>query len=72
MYLSQHAVAELSLVVVIVVICAALARALKQPLLIGYILAGIIASPAMLNLIHNPEAIEIFAKIGIALLLFMV
>ena len=49
MYLSQHAVAELSLVVVIVVICAALARALKQPLLIGYILAGIIASPAPKN-----------------------
>lgn len=46
-------------------------RLLKQPLLVGYILAGITAGP-ILGLINNTDALESFSKIGIALLLFIV
>lgn len=47
-------------------------RILRQPLIIGYILSGIICGPSLLNLIHDHEAFESFSQIGIALLLFIV
>jgi Kef-type K+ transport system membrane component KefB/Trk K+ transport system NAD-binding subunit len=43
----------------------------KQPLLIGYILAGILAGP-ILGLVKNTDTLDGFSKIGIALLLFIV
>ncbi len=49
-----------------------LMRLLRQPLIIGYILSGIICGPSLFNLIHNQEAFESFSQIGIALLLFIV
>lgn len=47
-------------------------RLLRQPLIIGYILSGIICGPSLLNLIHDHGAFESFSQIGIALLLFIV
>lgn len=62
---------ELSIIIGLAVLFASVMRLLKQPLLIGYILAGITAGP-VLGLINNTDAIESFSKIGIALLLFIV
>lgn len=47
-------------------------RLFRQPLIIGYILSGIICGPAFLNLIHDHNAFESFSQIGITLLLFIV
>lgn len=47
-------------------------RMLRQPLIVGYILSGIICGPALLNLIHDHAAFESFSQIGVALLLFIV
>ncbi len=47
-------------------------RLMRQPLIIGYILSGIICGPAFLNLIHNHAAFDSFSQIGITLLLFIV
>jgi len=63
---------ELSGIIIIAVIVAGIMRVLKQPLIISYILTGLIVSPYLLDLIHSPEGITIFAHIGVALLLFMV
>lgn len=63
---------ELSLIVGITVIISAVVKLLKQPLIIGYILSGIVVSPYFLNLASSTDTIEVFAKIGITLLLFIV
>lgn len=63
---------ELSLVIAISAALAALMRALKQPLILGYILAGLLVGPAALNLIHSTETFQAFSSIGIALLLFII
>jgi Kef-type K+ transport system membrane component KefB/Trk K+ transport system NAD-binding subunit len=63
---------ELSLIIIIAVIVSGIIRLLRQPLIIGYILTGIIVSPYFLNLVRSADAISTFAHIGIALLLFMV
>ncbi|MBU2577090.1 MAG: cation:proton antiporter [Nanoarchaeota archaeon] len=63
---------ELSIIIGITVLIAGIIRLLKQPLIIGYILAGIIVSPYFLNVVKSTETISIFAQIGVTLLLFIV
>lgn len=47
-------------------------RALRQPLLISYILTGLIVGPSVLGVIRTPETIEVLGTFGVALLLFIV
>ena len=63
---------QLSLVMVIVATMSIVMRILKQPLVVGYILSGIIVGPAFLGLIKDHQTFESFSEIGIALLLFIV
>ncbi len=63
---------ELSFIILIAIVIIGLCRLLRQPLIIGYIITGIIASPSALNLIKSSELIAIFSEIGVALLLFLV
>lgn len=52
---------------------ALLARLLKQPLILGYLLAGVAVGPAMgLGLVHDHETIELISEIGLILLLFII
>lgn len=63
---------ELSLILLVTVAVAFIARILKQPLIIAYIVAGLILSPYGFDLVHTPDSIETFSQLGIAFLLFMV
>ncbi|HJQ08100.1 MAG TPA: cation:proton antiporter [Candidatus Saccharimonadales bacterium] len=63
---------QLSLVLVLATVISLIFRALKQPLIIGYIVTGFLAGPSLLGLIHDHEAFESFSQIGIALLLFII
>ena len=63
---------ELSLIVVIATAVSLLMKLLKQPLVVGYIAAGILVGPYVLNILQAQEEIELFSKIGIAILLFIV
>lgn len=64
--------AELSLVIALAATVAFVMRLLKQPLIIGHIITGIIVGPSVLHLIQSPETIQVFSSIGIALLLFII
>ncbi|MFT4283095.1 MAG: cation:proton antiporter [Candidatus Woesearchaeota archaeon] len=63
---------EVSLIIFLTIIVSFIMKALKQPLLIGYIFSGILAGPYLFNLVTSVDAIEAFAEIGIAILLFLV
>src|SRR5260221_3004025 len=63
---------ELSIIILFVTVISVILHKLKQPLIIGYILTGIIAGPNILNLLQKQAEIEIFSKIGIAILLFII
>ena len=45
---------------------------LRQPLIVSFIVVGIIAGPAVLGIARSDEPIELFAQLGIAILLFLV
>lgn len=63
---------EISALLVIAAVVSILMRALHQPLIIGYILTGLVVGPAVLGLIDSYETLEVFSSFGIALLLFIV
>jgi len=63
---------HLAIVLLIAFIVSYIIRAFNQPLIIGYIVAGIIISPFVLKFGISVDAIEIFSDFGIAFLLFMV
>ena len=63
---------QLSLVLLIILGISFIMRMLKQPLIIGYIIAGIIIGPSFFNLLSNNETINTFSQLGIAFLLFIV
>lgn len=63
---------ELSLVIALVAGVSFVAKLLKQPLIIGYILTGVLVGPTLLNTVHADATVEIFASFGVALLLFII
>jgi Kef-type K+ transport system membrane component KefB len=64
--------ASLSLIIVLAVAVAAVMRTLRQPLIIGYILTGVLIGPSFLHLIPGKSSFDAFSSIGIALLLFII
>lgn len=63
---------EISLVIAFATIIAMIMRRLKQPLIIGHILTGILLGPAVFAVINSGETIQQMGSFGIALLLFLV
>lgn len=68
----EHFFIELSLLVVTAVLIIGIIRLLKQPLIIGYIITGILASPSIFNFAKSTDVLTTFSEIGVVLLLFMV
>lgn len=63
---------NLSVIILITTCISILMKSLKQPLILGYILTGLLLGPFVLNIIGSTELIESFSTIGIALLLFII
>lgn len=70
--METHVFSELSLVIIVTAAVSLFMRLIKQPLILGYILAGLLVGPAGFKLIHSQELFEVFSSIGIALLLFII
>ena len=68
----QNFFLEISVIVAIAVVVSFVVRFLRQPLIVGYIITGILVSPYFLDLVKSVESIETFSKMGVAILLFMV
>jgi Kef-type K+ transport system membrane component KefB len=63
---------ELSIILCATVVISYIARLFRQPLVVGYIVSGMLVGPYGLNLFHAAAEVEVFSKIGIAILLFIV
>lgn len=49
-----------------------ISKGLRQPLILAYILAGVILGPVVLGVVHPEGPIIVFSQIGVAFLLFLV
>jgi Kef-type K+ transport system membrane component KefB/Trk K+ transport system NAD-binding subunit len=65
-------ITDIGVFIVAATFLALIARCFKQPLIAGYILAGIIIGPDVLGLVQNTEIIRLFSELGVAFLLFIV
>lgn len=63
---------ELTVLLSVTVAITALMRMFRQPLIIGYIISGVVAGPFVLNILNYYDAVATFAQIGVVLLLFFV
>ncbi|MFO7807399.1 MAG: cation:proton antiporter [Candidatus Moraniibacteriota bacterium] len=64
---------DVSLVLSLVIGVALLMKALRQPMIIAYLLTGVICGPVFLNLINSSQDFfDVFADFGVILLLFLV
>jgi Kef-type K+ transport system membrane component KefB len=45
---------------------------LQQPLILGYLLGGVLIGPHCLDIVHSPDEIQLFSSLGLVFLLFMV
>lgn len=63
---------ELSLIIAVGAVVSILMQLMKQPLIIAYIATGLLVGPTVFNIVTDNESLEIFADIGISLLLFLV
>lgn len=64
--------AELGFLLGVATFVAIIMRLLKQPLIIGHILTGLLVGPFVFNLIHSQDSLTFLSEIGIAILLFTV
>lgn len=63
---------ELAIIIAIGTGICLLMRLIRQPLIIGYILTGLVVGPVVLNVIDDNATIDVFSELGVALLLFII
>ncbi len=63
---------DIGLIILFASLLANLAKVAKQPLILGYVLAGILIGPSAFGIVKNLDLIKILSELGIAFLLFIV
>ena len=72
MLLIDSVFAQIAMILGLAAIGGALAQLLRQPLIVAFIAVGILLGPSALGMVAHSSEIELFARLGIALLLFVV
>lgn len=68
----ENVIVELAIIIGFGLLLSGIMALFKQPLIIGYIAAGVILGPSFLNIVKADDAIASFAQLGIVVLLFTV
>lgn len=70
---ADSVVQDVAVIMVVAAVMIAITFKLKQPMVIGYILAGMVIGPYMspFSLIKNLDVLNLFAELGIIMLLFV-
>lgn len=65
-------ISDLALILIVAGIVTLIFKRLKQPLVLGYIVAGFVAGPHMpyMPTVHETESIEVWSQIGVIFLMF--
>lgn len=63
---------QLAVILAVAFIGGAVFQRLKQPVLVGYIVVGLVAGPSLLGFIKDEQLIQTLAELGVLLLLFVV
>jgi monovalent cation:H+ antiporter-2, CPA2 family len=69
----EFVVQDIAVIMVVAAVMLAITFKLRQPMVIGYIIAGMIIGPYTppFSLVQSPETLNLFAELGIIMLLFV-
>lgn len=70
--IQQSSFIEIAVLLVLTAVVGFVGTVLRQPLIVSFIIVGLLAGPSLLNIVHSKEKIELLSELGIALLLFLV
>lgn len=68
----ENVFVQIAMILSLATVGGALAQLLRQPLIVAFIAVGILLGPSALSMVVHSNEIEIFSRLGIALLLFVV
>ena len=63
---------NLAIVALVALLCGVLLTRLRQPAVVGYILAGVVLGPSVTGLVSDQTSISILAEMGVLMLLFVI
>lgn len=69
---SSHELADITVVAVAALLCGMVFSRLRQPAIVGYIIAGVILGPSGLGLVEDRAKVQLLAELGVLLLLFLI
>jgi len=67
-----HELTEIAIVVTVALVCGLTLGRLRQPAIVGYILAGVVLGPSLLGFVQDRDQITVLAEMGVLLLLFSI
>lgn len=69
---AAHQLTPIALVTMAALLCGLALIRLRQPAIVGYIVAGIALGPTGLRLVENTETVQLLAELGVIMLLFII
>ena len=63
---------SVTLVTTAALLCGLLLIRLRQPAIVGYIVAGVVLGPTGLKMVTNTETVQVLAELGVIMLLFLI
>lgn len=69
---AHHDVTGIALVALAALACGIAFARLRQPAIVGYILAGVLLGPSVFGLVENRGNVQILAELGIIMLLYVI
>jgi Kef-type K+ transport system membrane component KefB len=68
----EHIFTEVAAILAVASLVGAICLWLRQPLISAFILVGVLVGPVGLNWVHAHDQVELFAELGVSVLLFVV
>ncbi len=68
----HHELTFIALVAVVALLCGMALTRLRQPAIVGYIIAGVVLGPSGLGLVKDAAQINVLAELGVLMLLFLI
>jgi len=70
--ITQSSFNEIAALLVLAALIGFVGLLLRQPLIVSFIVVGLIAGPSALDIVHSKDQIKLLSELGIAILLFLV
>ncbi len=71
-HLIMDQLTSIALMTTVALLCGLIMIRLRQPAIVGYIVAGVVLGPTGLALVSNTETVQVLAELGVIMLLFII